>query len=228
MKKWFIPTFHPQKGPSIADLELIRKTRAAAKEDHRESFFGSGSIPPPTPPPPDPIREAKIDHLKLLPYIPPPDRFKFDKERAQRLRDERDQRLGKRVTGWRAGLVPLEITSEPKAPPPERKQNEPAIGSVNPLRLLRTWPNGEEEVFPPGYEGQWGVNCTKPALSRLKVYQVTAEQRNFDHKPTNEEIAQRMGCQSRGVEEEVRKVESSIELRRIKVQVPPSKPKGGH
>jgi hypothetical protein len=40
MREYFVPTFHPKK-VSMADLDLIRKTKAAAKEVQRESFFDS-------------------------------------------------------------------------------------------------------------------------------------------------------------------------------------------
>jgi hypothetical protein len=92
----FKPTFHPSKGLSAAYQDLLRKTRAAAAEDRRESFFGTGPIPPPTLPPPDPTLEESVNHLKPFSYVPPPREF-----------NEREARLRESYKEWNRRPVPF-------------------------------------------------------------------------------------------------------------------------
>jgi hypothetical protein len=223
--------FHPGKGMSIADLESLRKTQAAAAEKSRESLFGDGPLPPPTPRAPDLHRAERVDLLKPLSHIPPPSRF-------QKLRDERDERIRKKVTGWRAVAVPLELVQDPNQfplPKPKRPKlsNEEFAKKlqtpVNPLRFVRELPDGTEQevrlaTAPPGYTGDWVVHWSKPALSRLKIYQITAEKSQFHHEPSHEELAQRVGCKLESLEEEMQKGEAYVELRRLRPLSSPPKP----
>jgi hypothetical protein len=194
------------------DQDIIGRSRAAAKEDHRESFFGEM---PSTPVGfnEDPIQfklhkqkksqEAELSYVPPRPtfqkttWIPPPPEPEKEYQLAspnRRVPRETPEQIEERKKAAQQEKERKEQLAEKFA---EKGKNPPDSWSrvisaprsrVIPLTLVGSKP---EE----GMTEDWAVHFGKDTLAEPKVFTVTTpEQRIFDHKPIPDEIATRLKC----------------------------------
>jgi hypothetical protein len=211
MRKQFKPAFHPKR-PTISEQDLIKRSRAAAKEVRRESFFGE------VPSKPagfneDPIQfqlhKQKKSQEADLSYVPPPPSLQKSAWVAPPPEPEKDYRLAS-PNRQAQRETPEQIEERKRAVQQEKERKEQLAekfaekGKNPPGSWGRVSPAPRSRVIPlvlvggrpeEGMLEDWAIHFGDGTLAELKVFtKTTPEQRIFDHTPTPDEIATKLKC----------------------------------
>jgi hypothetical protein len=223
--EYFVPTFHPRKQISIADQDLIRKTREAAKDVQRESFFDS-PVPPPIGDTSSPTSFASI-LKRSLPFIPPPPAPEKDYQLASINRRAPKETPEQKEERLRAAQEEKERKEEhAKKFSGCSKQRDSWLPPSKCMRVVPLVVTGRDRPSA-GKKEDWVILFEKKALMYLRPFgQFTQEEREFDHKPTTAEIATRLTISKDKLEECLNNGLVVIQGRRVEDSEPASK--AGH